>query len=132
MVKAVTYILENNVTIQGIVGLKSNGTEYKVYPVVVPQSEKEPFLVVRQAGKVPVGKGCDSFTYTIEVLCYTLSYDGVTTLADAVVSALEGQSTATVNGVAFGFLNFFNEVDSFSADHGNLYVKLLTFEGVSD
>lgn len=132
MVKAVTYILENNSTVQGLVGLRSNGTDYKVYPVMVPQSEKEPYIVVRQGGKVPKCKGGDSFDYTVEVLSYAISYDAVTTLAAAVKSALEGQATATVNGVAWGYVNFTNELDSFSADHGNLFVKIQTYEGVSN
>lgn len=132
MVKAITYILENNATIQGIIGQNAAADKYKVYPVVVPQSETEPYIVVRQTGKVAVGKGCDSYNYVIEVLSYEKSYDDVTTLANAVRSALEGQSTTTVNGVAFGFLNFTNESDSFSADHGNSYVKISTFEGTSN
>lgn len=132
MVKAVTYILENNAGVQALVGLRSNAVDYKVYPVFVPESEKEPYIVVRQAGKVPKCKGSDNFDYTIEVLSYALSYDAVTTLADAVKSALEGQATTTVNNVAWGYLNFTNEVDSFSADHGNLFVKISTFEGTAN
>jgi len=132
MVKAVTYILENNATIQGIIGQNAAADKYKVYPVIVPQSEKEPYLVVRQASKAAVGKGCDSYLYQIEVLSYHTTYDDVTTLSDAVRSALDGQATTSVNGVDFGFLNFTNEVDSFSVEHGNLYVKVLTFEGMSN
>jgi Protein of unknown function (DUF3168) len=132
MVKAVTYILENNATVQGIIGQNAAADKYKVYPVIVPQSEKEPYLVVRQASKVATGKGCSSYDYSVEVLSYHTTYDDVTTLAEAVRSALEGQATTTVNGVDFGFLNFTNEVDSFSVEHGNLYVKVLTFEGASN
>lgn len=132
MVKAITYILENDSTVQGIIGQNASGDKYKVYPVVVPQSEKEPYIIVRQSGKVATGKGCNSFDYIVEVLSYHTSYDNVTALAAAVKSALEGQGTTTINGVAFGFLNFTNEVDSFSVDHGNLYLKLQTFEGTSD
>jgi len=130
MIKAVTYILENNSTVQGIVGLRSAGTDYKVFPVVVPQSEKAPYIAVRLSGKTSLGKDC-GYTYTVEVVSYHTSYDDVTTLNAAVISALTGQAGATVNGVAFGALNFSNESDDFVKDHG-LYAKVTSFEGWAD
>ncbi len=129
MVKAITYILENDSTVQGIIGQNLAGDKYKVYPVVVPQSEKEPYVVVRQTGRVATGKGCNSYDYTIEVLSYHPSYDDATDLGNAVISALEAQAAGTVNSVAWAFINLTNEIDSFSADHGNCYVKLATFFG---
>jgi len=132
MVKAVTYILENDSTVQGLVGLNAANDKYKVYPVVVPQSEKEGYVVVRQSGRVKTGKGCNTWDYTIEVLSYHPSYDDATDLGNAVISALEAQIPASVNGVAWASIWLTNEVDSFSADHGNSYVKLATFNGQAD
>jgi len=131
MIKAVTYILENNATVQGLVGLRaSSASDYKVFPVVVPQSEKAPYIAVRLSGKSSLGKGC-GYNYTVEVASYHTSYDDVTTLNAAVITALTGQARGTVNGVAFGALNFSNESDDFAKDHG-LYAKVTTFEGWAD
>lgn len=129
MVKAFTYILKNNATIQGIIGQNLAEDTYKVYPVVVPQSETEPYIVVRQVSRVATGKGCDSYDYSIEVLSYHPSYDDVTDLGNAVISAIQSQAVGTVNGVAWASAVLTNEVDSFSAEHGNSYVKLATFFG---
>lgn len=132
MVKAITYILENNATVQGIVGQNNAGDKYKIYPVVVPQSETEPYVVVRQTNRVATGKGCNSYDYTFEVLSYHPSYDDATDLGNAVISAIQSQASGSVNGVAYAFSNLTNEADSFSADHGNSYVKLATFFGQAD
>lgn len=127
MLKAVTYILENNPSVQQAVGAKSHEDNHKVYPVVVPQTEKAPYIVVRIAGKIPLGKNCNNI-YTIEVLCYHSSYDDVSELSEAVVSALTTQAHGMINGFQFSFLNFSNESDSFDKDH-DLFAKVLTFEG---
>lgn len=128
MIDAVNYILENSATIQALVGLRSNNTDYKVYPVVVPQSEVAPYIVTRIAGRLKEGKGCSSSAYTIEILSYATSYDGVTDLNEAVISVIEAQTPATINGVAYGYLVHTNELDGFEKDH-DLYFKISTFEG---
>ena len=127
MIYAVNYILENSATIQAMVRFRSNDTDYKVYPVVVPQSESDPYIVTRIAGKSRPAKNCD-FNYTIEVLSYATSYDGVTDLNDAVISVLEAQAAGTINGVTYGYLVFTNELDGFD-DGRDLYFKISTFEG---
>ena len=130
MVNAVTYILDNNSTVKNLVGLRAGATtDYKVFPVVVFESEKAPYIVVRQSGKVRLGKAC-GYNYTIDVICYAGSYDEVNALNDACVSALEGQAGATVNGYAFSYLNVVNEVDGEFIREHNLYSKVATFEGV--
>ncbi len=131
MVKAVTYIWENAATVQGLVGQNAAEDKYKVYPVAVPQSETGPYIIVRQSAKVAIGKGCNSFVYGIEVLSYALSYDAVTALNVAVINALQNQTPTTVNSVVYGYLNLTNEIDSFSSDHGNQYIKISTFEGTA-
>lgn len=133
MVKAVTYILGNNATVQGLLGNKAQtytSTYYKVYPVVAPSSEKAPYIAVRLTGKVVVARSCD-YNYTVTVACYHNSYDDVTALSDAVIAAIEGQASGTVNGMGFGFLNVTNEQDDYVKEH-NLYAKVLTFEGTGD
>jgi hypothetical protein len=132
MVKAVTYILENDATVQGIVGTRSEGTttDYKVFPLVVPQSEKEPYVAARLVSQVNLGKD-DScgFSYVIQVVCVHGSYDQMTTLAIAVKNALINQTPGDVNGIAFGYLNQINATDGeFTKEH-NLYSRILTFDG---
>lgn len=134
MIKAVTYILENNVTVQGLVGLNIAGDKHKVYPVMVPVSEVEPYIAVRLVGKDLAGRGC-GYIYRFQVSSYAESYDNVTTLNDAIVAALTAQASATVNGVTFSYLNFITEHDEFTTDRISvtfehpLYMKVSTFEG---
>lgn len=130
MVNAVTYILENNVTVASLCGTNAAGDKTKVYPVVVPSSEKAPYIAVRQSGRVSAGKNCGD-VFTIEVISYETSYDRVTALNAAVISALEAQASATVNGVTFGYLNQVNEVDDFVKGDHDLFAKISTFEGHS-
>lgn len=134
MLKAVTYILENNVTVQGIVGTKTvEGLEsyHKVYPVVAPAEEKDAYCVCRVSGKVPLGNDDCGYEYSIDVASYNTSYDGVTTLNNAVISALKTQARGTVNGVDFGSLTLSNEVDGYDVDR-RLYFKISTFNGIAD
>jgi hypothetical protein len=128
MINAITYILENNATIQGLVGTRSRGTDYKVFPVVVPSSEEAPYIAVRQTGKLSAGKNCGHI-YTVDVISYATSYDSVNALNAAVISALEGQASATINGYTFGYLNQTNESDDFVKGDHDLYAKISTFEG---
>lgn len=129
MVDAVTYILDNDTTVKGLVGLRSSGgSDYKVFPVVVPESETAPYIVVRQSGQVSKGKGC-GFDYTIDVICYADSYDAVKALAVACRTAVTGTATGSVNGFAYGFMNFTNESDGDFIKGHDLYTRILTFDG---
>lgn len=130
MVKVVTYILGNNVTVQGLLGNKTQSqTEdyYKVYPVVAPSTEDAPYIAVRMTGKLLIAKGC-GYTYTVNVVSYHRSYDEVTALNEAVITAITETAPATINGQSFGFLNVTNEADDFVLE-SRLYAKITTFEG---
>ena len=129
MVNAITYILDNNATVQGLVGLRSSGgSDYKVFPVVVFETEKAPYIVVRQSGRTSAGKNCGS-TYTVEVISYDNSYDAVNALSAACKTAIEAQTGATINGVSYGYMNMINEVDGDFVREHLLYTKIQTFEG---
>ena len=133
MLKAVTYILENDATVQSLVGNKTvDGLEayHKVYPVVAPAEEKDTYIACRISGKSQLAKGCD-YTYLIDVSSYATSYDAVTALNNAVISALEGEAGGTVNGVDFGSLTFNNEVDGYDVDR-RLFYKITTFDGIAN
>lgn len=125
MVNAVTYILENDSTIQSLIGQNKSGSKTKVYPVVVPETEKAPYIVCRVAGRVREGKDCDS-RYQIEVISYANSYDDLNAINDAIITALESEPGGTINGVSFSFAVFNTEMDGFEKDH-DLYSKMSTF-----
>lgn len=126
MLKAITYILENDVTVQSVVGLNKAGDKHKVYPVVIPETETAPYLVARITGKTLGAKGC-GYIFTIEVNAYHYSYDDVSALAAAAEDALLSEGQGTINGVSFGWAQLLNESDEFVKDH-DLYVKTLSFQ----
>jgi hypothetical protein len=127
MIKAVTYILENNATVASLIGNNAANDKTKVYPVVVPESEKAPYLVVRMTSKTLQGKGCN-FLFGFEVICYAKSYDDLDEIEDAVTSALTGQVADNINGWAVSYIHFTNESDDFVKEHA-LYAKVINFEG---
>lgn len=126
MLKAITYILENDASVQGSVGLNAAGTKYKIYPVVAPETEKAPYCICRIFSKEEGAKDC-GYVWTIEVTSYASSYDKVTEINDYVIDALKTQASGTVNGLAFGWANFNNESDGFEKDH-DLYYKSTSFQ----
>lgn len=132
MVKAITYILENDATVASLCGQNAASTKTKVYPVAVPETEKFPYITVRQSAKSRIGKGSCGYSYSIQINSYHKSYDEVETLNNAIIAALDAQSSGTVNGVQYAFTNLSNEEDGFSKDGGDLFVKLLTVEGMAD
>ncbi len=125
MLKAVTYILENNAGVQSEIGQNKAATKYKVYPVVVFETETAPYCVCRIVSKTTSAKNC-GYIWTVEVTSYATSYDKVTAINDAVITALESQASGTVNNESFGYATFDNEYDSFDKDH-ELYSKTTTF-----
>ena len=136
MIDAVTYILENDPVVQGLVGNNKANNKHKVYPIIVPQTEVEPYIAVRMVSRVSLGKNC-GHQYTIQVASYTLSYDDTTALSQAVIDVLDGHEGGTINGVEFGWLNFLEEndqnfgVDRISITHEHpVYARVATFTGV--
>lgn len=125
MLKAITYILENNAGLQAEIGQNKAGTKYKVYPVVVFETETSPYCVCRIISKTTSAKNC-GYIWSIEVVSYATSYDKVTAINEAVITALESQASGTINGESFGWATFDNEYDSFDKDH-DLYAKTSTF-----
>ncbi len=132
MVKAVTYILENDATVQGLVGTKTTTdleSYHKIYPVVAPSNETAPYCVARLSGKNELAKDC-GYEYLIDVMSFATSYDGVTTLNDAVIEALKGQAPGSVNGITIGRITFVNEIDGYDVER-KLYAKTTTFGGAT-
>lgn len=134
MIKAITYILENDVTVNSLVGNNDAGTKTKVYPVIAPSSEIEPYVTVRLTGKDSQGKGDCGYNYRFQVSSYATSYDDVTAINEAIISALINTSPGTINGISVGYINFITEHDEFSVDRISItyehpvYMKVSTFD----
>lgn len=126
MLKAIISILANDASVQSLVGLNKAGDKYKVYPVVVPETETHPYLVARIAGKLPGAKDC-GYIYTIEVVAYDSSYDDVSALIESAENALINETAGTIEGISYGFSQLTNETDDFVKSH-DLYVKTATFQ----
>lgn len=138
MIKAVTYILENDSVVQALVGDNSRSDKHKVYPVIAPQSEIEPYIVVKLGNKTPLGSSSAcGYDYNIIVMSYETSYDRVIALNQAVIDALVNYPRGTVNSVDYGGLMFTSEsdeafgVDRISVTHEHpVYAKVSTFRGM--
>jgi len=121
MVTGVIDLLIANSAVQTLVGLNSESDKYKVYPVMVPQKEKHPYITVRQTAKVRVGKDC-SFMSAVDITSYAKSYDEVVALDSAVFAAIENNGTfLSLTGTSDGWVQ---------ADGDGLYSRTSTFEGV--
>jgi hypothetical protein len=130
MMNAVTYILENDATVQGLVRVNSRDDKHKIYPVAVPESETHPFVVCRILNAPRTGKSC-YYSYSVQVMVFHDSYDDMNTLSVAVRNALEGQAAGTVNGVDFSYLNYSDQSDDYSKDR-SLFFRAYVFEGIAD
>lgn len=125
MLKGPIYILKENSTIQSLVGENLAETKAKVYPVICPQPESPPYIVLRQTAKELIAKGC-GYNVGFDVFSYAESYDSVEAIDLAAVTALVG-STGTFNGVAISFINLFNTRDDSVLTPKILYVKVSSF-----
>ena len=126
MLKAIISILTNDATVRGLVGLNKAKDKYKVYPVVVPETETHPYIVARIAGKV-LGAKNSGYIYNVEVMAYHTSYDDVSSLIEAAENALVSEGPGTIEGISYGFSQLTNESDDFVKDH-DLFVKTATFQ----
>jgi hypothetical protein len=127
VVDAVTYILNANTIIQGLIGKNSADDKWKIYPVIAPQSEIAPYITVRILARPRMGKGCN-WNYQLQVVAHANSYDKVKEINEAIIIALESQVSQIVNNVEIGYINFMTESDDYLREH-NLFVKISVFEG---
>jgi hypothetical protein len=137
MIKAITYILENDATVQSLVGANSRDDKHKVYPVIAPITEKGPYIIVTLLSKSRVAKHC-GFQYAISVTSYHETYDGSIQLNNAVIRAIENTASGNINGVDFSYMTFTDERDEYTVDrigitHEHpLYAKVSIFTGQGD
>ena len=134
MVKGITHILKQTAGVQSLVGLNAAGDKYKVYPVVCPQGEKAPYIVVFQTGKTPIEcKGvATSYVYTYDVYSVHTNYDTAEGLDAAVVDALNFKTAGTYNSVVFQEIRHTNTTDGQYNEDQGLFTKVSSFEAMVD
>jgi hypothetical protein len=135
MVKAITYILANDATVVSLVGENGAENTAKVYPVIATQSEKYPFIVVRQAARQPEycrGQRPTTFNYKYDVAIIAKDYDELDALQVAVIDAIENKSiSAAINGVRFtDRIRNTNAIDVEYIEKYECYERVLSFDGV--
>ena len=132
MTTGVIQILIGNNGVRSLVGLNAEGDKYKVYPLIVPQQEKHPYIVVRLTGRPPIEckeSSPSNFFASVEVLCYHQNYEGALELEEAVINALDG-ITGTYGGVRINDLSYTDTSEDWvNFDSNGLYVRRPTFTG---
>lgn len=138
MTEAVISILIADSTIQSLVGFKTTITnEYKVYPLVVPQEEQPPFIVVRMTSRPSIpckGQRVSSFQPTCTVSCYHKNYQDSIALERAVVDALDGKASGEYNGIQLSYLRYTDSAENWEqwTDGVGIYSRLPQFEAQVD
>lgn len=118
MTSGIIEILLEDVQVQNEVGMNRAGNKYKIFPVVCPQGEEQPYIVVfrTSAGSVPsLTKDIRSeLDYpTVSVLCYAKSYRQAELLAEATRESLERSDYDTDAGYNFNSIWLTQERDLF-------------------
>jgi hypothetical protein len=101
MTHAVVEWLVENAQVQSQVGLNEEGDTYKVYPVVIPQTEKPPYVCARVTNVNPAeckGEASLEETDTVQVDCYGNSYQEAYTLYRVVRNVLDGNTFTAGDG----------------------------------
>lgn len=118
MTSGIIEILVEDVRVQNEVGLNRASNKYKVFPVVCPQNEEQPYIIVFRtaAGSIPsLTKDIRSeIDYpTVSVLCYAKSYRQAELMAEATRAALERSAYDTDAGYSFNSIWLSQERDLF-------------------
>ena len=123
MVKGVIDILIADTTVAELVGDSKMNTP-KIYPVVSPQRENFPFIVVRQASGIKIGKGC-SYQGSYLVVIYEKSFDELEDITNAVIAACESGSNSEIDHSTLS-----NVSDDYvtKSEGDGMFAKQLTFD----
>ncbi len=128
MIKAITYILNNDSNVQSLLGRNEADSKYKVYPSVVPQTEIAPYIAVRKTAGVNIHKQSTDQEGQFDVYSYCKTYDETEALETEVIRALVGIS-GSQNSVSISFINQVNSRDDHVLIGGELlYSRVTTFQ----
>ncbi len=131
MTSGIIDILIDSAAVQASVGMNKAGDKWKVYPMVCPQPEDQPYIVVEKTANArqtrSMGKEIEStLDYpTYNVLCYAKNFRKTEELNEAVRAALDNVS-ATTSVCTFQRVWLVTDYDRFSNDL-DLYVHVATY-----
>jgi hypothetical protein len=132
MTKGIVYILANDATVKGLVGTKTTlTTEYKVYPIQVPQTETVPYIAVQMISRPPEeckSGRANSFRPSVVVRCYATNYEDALAIEDSVIDALDNKASGTYNGVILNSIKYADSSEDFINTDGNgIFVRSPVF-----
>jgi hypothetical protein len=132
MTTALIDILIENSTVRNLAGRNVRDDKWKIYPLVVPQGEKPPYIVVRTTSRPPIfckGSSPNDFTPTAEVTCYAVNYDDTLTMEAAVINALDEKEGVHAD-VRIMSLKYIDMSEGWINNDGNgLYFRSPQFQG---
>lgn len=132
MMQGVIEILLDDVPYRNLVGLTADGTKYKVFPVVCPQTEKYNYTIATKTATSPIDckgsiSGYDQVNFTL--LHYGLNYIDADSLHELSRSALDMRSSITENGIYFDEIRFVTDQDLFD-NEAQLYVRKADYTAI--
>ena len=130
MTNGVIDILINDSLIQNVVGKDKKDDTYKVYPVLCPQPEQHPYIVIRINSEelIDCKEGTNDSTYSFSVYCFGASYEKISDMSNAVKLALR-EYTGESDGVQFEEIRYVTMRDEGVEVPGViLYSRVLTFD----
>lgn len=131
MTSGVIEILRESTEVQVLAGLNGLGTKYKIYPVVVPQGEKPPYITVYKPTNDPLTSVTkdlvSSLDYPrVQINCWAVNFRDTELMFEAVRSALDNQSSVTDAGYTFNRIWLADDREGFDPET-NLYSHTATF-----
>lgn len=133
MTEAIVAILIADTNVQTLVGQNKAEDKYKVYPVIVPEGEEHPYIVVRTTSRPPEeckNQRASAFMPSATVFCYAQNYEDVLAIEAAVVDALDHKTGGTYGGINVNNLRYIDTSDAFvkTNDGIGLYVRQPQFD----
>jgi len=130
MITGLLQAIKNDATVQSRVGQNQASNTHKVYPVVCPQGEEPPYILVRLGSREPrgAGKSCNP-TYDeliVVVASYSDKYSEIENLDSASFHVLEG-ATGTIEGSEWDFIRLVDSKDMFD-ESANCFVRISEYK----
>lgn len=131
MTSGIIEILIENATIQTLIGQNVAGDKYKVYPVVCPQGENQPYITVYKGGAGPLPslskELASSLDYpTVTVVAWAKNFRKTELIFEAVRAALDNQAAITDAGYIFSRIWLIDSRELYDND-AELYANMMTF-----
>jgi len=131
MTSGFTEILKDNTGVQAVVGLNGEGTKYKVFPVIAPQSENPPYITVFQSQNDALPsltkKEESQLDYpVVTVNCWAKNFRTAELMGEAVRAAVDNQGFDTDAGYLFNRVWMIDDRDGYDQDR-KMHVHIQTF-----